>query len=260
MVRFLRALGVTLALAHATQALGGINCDRVRNIERKPDTHVVVAYVDTIAGSSEDAANRLRRSVQATVLSNYLDSLGVEVPRAKNLTFIICGRARPVIEPKDVDELMSVNVSLALSRSQQGPNLVFTLAVIPQIYRRKPTYVSDLDVFGADPAASDRSVEGWIETIQVNSGYLKGLLGLALGIDHLDQKDWPMAKLLLCKSRADLHRAGTLFKDSPQSDSDLQSVVGDLLREAERLASASSGLVDANLRQKIKVACEARTE
>jgi len=259
-VRFLRTLAATLVLAYASHALGAINCDHVRNLKTPPDTHVVVAYVDTIPDSGADAADRLRRNVQNNLLPGYLASLGVKAPRATGLLFVICGRARPVIELKDVDELMKVQVSLALSRKRQGSSVVFTQAVIPQIHRRRPPYVSDLDVFVTDPSANDPSVDGWLETIRVNSGYLKGLLGLALGIYHLDQKDGPMAKLLLCKSRVDLRRAGAFFKDSPQSDQDLHAFVEDLLKEAEPLAVASAGSVDAILREKINLACPPQTE
>lgn len=258
-VRLLRTLGAALVLAQATHALSAIDCDRVRKLEPKPDTSVVIVYLDA-TGDNGTGMDRLRSNVQNNLLPSYLKSLGVKVPRATSFLFVICNRARPVIERKDIDDLMGIPVSLALSRNRQGSDTVLTLAVIPQIDRRKPAFASDLDVFGSDPSASNRSVDGWLETLRVNSGHVNGLLGLALGIHHLNQKDGPMAKLLLCKSRVDLRRAGTLLKDSPQSDQDLQDAVEDLLKEAEPLATASSSSVNATLREKIDLACAPRVE
>ena len=256
-----KALAVlAMALCCALPARSSTDCDPVFGRRHGPDTHAVIAYIDTSTMvARESDLKRLQRHMEGTVLLNYMTSLGAESPSVKRLIFVMCESPRrptSLTSASDIDVLKSFRVTMAVWRHEEDGKRVIAHSVIPQLDRYKPAEPDELDVVFLDQATAADPLESWLEPVQANSAALSSLLGLGLGLHYLDKGEGPAAKLALCKSRKDLQRSvGNLLRP-PQPATQLYQLLDTLLVEADRKIAGKTSS-SAELQQRIKAACAA---
>jgi hypothetical protein len=251
---------LALALGSALPAWATTDCDPIFLRKHDSNTHAVIAYVDAAAtGAKDNDLRQLERNFRSTVLLDYASSLGgPPAPSGKQLIFVVCGldkQPTSITSPQDIEVLASYRVAMAVWRARERGRPVVGHAVIPQIERDRPSDPGDLDVQFDDKTSAENPIEGWEEAIKADKAALSSLLGLGLGLRYLERKEWPVAKLVLCKSRKDLQSARESLSHSTQPASRLDELLGTLLAEAEQKIATSPARPDAELQKRINTAC-----
>lgn len=261
MCRDLRLLVGATLLAAVCPAWAAIDCGAVLGAAIPTGTRGVLTYFDRSVATMSDAnLDRLRRNIHRQLEENYFNAfVGVKLQIAK-LTVVPCDGARPTMKLGDVGELNDARVGLVLARLQDGKRTVLSHTVVLHAKLTGTDPISDLDVHApTDPSGSDAS-QHWERAIESNLPLIKVLLGLALGLDHLQQGHAALGKLLLCKSRADLQyvklRTAMAFAaDSPQSALALEQTLAAFVGQADQSMRTQSAAMPATLRERIATAC-----
>ncbi|MBS0448205.1 MAG: hypothetical protein JSR59_19925 [Proteobacteria bacterium] len=249
--------GLLVGFGVALPAYSKVDCNY--SFGQSPDTtFIIVAYVnpDTIGATGNDL-QRLRQRFNADILQNYTTSLG-DLWKKSNmqLQMFICekGDVPSLIDNGDLAFLATARALMQLWRTKEADAAVVTHAIIPRIARETPSRAEDLNIMLVDRTEPAKSVESWRKSIASEADALKALTGLALGLRYLDvEKDALIAKLLLCKSRADLKLSLAEFGD----DRSVSKLVDALVAEADTKASRQRGEHSAHDVTIVNTACEA---
>ena len=259
MVDILKASLLMLASLCSLPTWATIDCRPAENRGSTPGEYAVIAYLNT---PDRGSADRLRRHIESTVLGDYmknLKDLGYTSPTVKALRFVPCMIERQetsLEEWRDIEQLKSFQVAVAVWRTSEDGKPAIAYAVVPQLLRGdKLAVLRDSYILFVDKATSTDPLGRWSEPVPENTAALQSLIGLGLGMEFLAKGEAVAAKLALCKSRKDLKRAfGNLLRP-PQPATQLNEFIKTLLDEADRKSVADQARPSPELQRSVNSAC-----
>lgn len=256
MVEILRAFLLMLASLYSLPAWATTDCRPAESRGSTPGEYAVIAYLNT---PDRGSADRLRRHIESTVLGDYIKNLGYTSPTVKALRFVPCMIERQetsLEEWRDIEQLKSFQVAVAVWRTSEDGKPAVAYAVVPQLLRGdKLAVLSDSYILFVDKATLTDPLGRWSEAVPENTAALQSLIGLGLGMEFLDKGEAVAAKLALCKSRKDLQRAfGNLLRP-PQPATQLNEFITTLIGEADRKSVADRARPSPELQRSVNSAC-----